>query len=44
MAYHLGGSDVQSDVNGDGQVDILDLTLIAGNFGTVGPTTWAISD
>jgi len=44
VAYHLGGSDVQSDVNGDGQVDILDLTLIAGNFGTVGPTTWAISD
>jgi hypothetical protein len=44
VAYHLDEPDVQSDLNGDGRVDILDLTLIAGNFGTVGPTTWPISD
>ena len=44
VAYHLDEPDVQSDINGDGKVDILDLTLIAGNFGTMGPTTWPISD
>jgi len=27
------------DVNGDGQVDIFDLTTVAGNYGKAGPMT-----
>jgi hypothetical protein len=44
VAYHLGGGDVQADANVDGKVDILDLTMLAGNFGEVGPTTWPIPE
>jgi hypothetical protein len=40
----MGSPDAQADINGDGEVTILDLTLIAGNFGSRGPTTWPISD
>jgi hypothetical protein len=29
-----------ADINGDGKIDILDLTLTAGNFTRCGPTTW----
>jgi hypothetical protein len=28
-------------VNGDGVVNILDLTVAAANFNMVGPTAWA---
>ena len=29
-----------ADVNGDGAVNILDLTMMAANFGRTGPTPW----
>jgi hypothetical protein len=42
VAYHMNGYDAMADLNHDGQVDILDLTLAAGNFGQIGPTIWHI--
>ncbi len=33
--------DLATDINDDGMVDISDLAIAAGNFGKVGPTTWA---
>jgi len=33
--------DSAMDINDDGRVDISDLAIAAGNFGKVGPTTWA---
>lgn len=34
-------ADSAVDINDDGSVDISDLAIAAGNFGKVGPTTWA---
>ncbi|HJW84827.1 MAG TPA: dockerin type I domain-containing protein [Anaerolineae bacterium] len=33
--------DSAFDINDDGNVDISDLSIAAGNFGKVGPTAWA---
>jgi len=40
IAYRFGGSDTSADVNGDGAVNILDLTVAAANFERVGPISW----
>jgi len=34
-------TEATADVNGDGVVNVLDLTVAAANFGRVGPTPWA---
>jgi len=44
VAYHFQDDDAKADLNRDGEVDILDLTLAAGNFGRLGPTIWQIHD
>ena len=33
VASHFGSNDPTADLNGDGEVDILDLTLVGSNFG-----------
>jgi subtilisin family serine protease len=39
VASKMGSSAVEADLNTDGQVDILDLTLVAGNYNQRGPLT-----
>ena len=34
-------ADSAFDINDDGNVDISDLSIAAGNFGKTGPTNWA---
>ena len=29
-----------ADINGDGNIDILDVTLAGANFGEAGPQSW----
>ncbi len=40
MASRFGGTDPFADITGDGQVNILDLTMTAANFGRSGPILW----
>lgn len=41
IASRFGGKDVFADITGDGQVNILDLTVTAANFGQSGPILWS---
>lgn len=43
IAFRFRGADMTADVNGDGVVNILDLTMAAANFGRVGPTPWSMT-
>jgi hypothetical protein len=40
IANSIGTSDSTVDINGDGKVDVFDLTIAAGNFGKEGPLPW----
>ena len=40
IANSIGTSDSTVDINGDGKVDVYDLTIAAGNFGKEGPLPW----
>lgn len=40
MGASFNSADLKSDINSDGQVDILDLTMAAANFLMRGPTPW----
>jgi len=40
IASRFGGTDVLADITGDEQVNILDLTVTAANFGQSGPIPW----
>jgi hypothetical protein len=40
IASHFGGTEAAADLTGDGQVNILDLTVTATNFGQSGPIPW----
>ena len=40
IANSIGTTDPTVDVNGDGKVDVYDLTIAAGNFGKEGPLPW----
>jgi hypothetical protein len=41
IAYRFGSTDVRADLNVDGTVDIIDLSLTGANFGQTGPVRWA---
>jgi len=41
IAYRFGGTDARADLNADGTVDIIDLSLTGANFGQAGPVRWA---
>jgi hypothetical protein len=43
IAFRFLGADTSADVNGDGVVNILDLTMAAANFGRFGPTLWSMT-
>ena len=43
IAFRFLGADMSADVNGDGVVNILDLTMAAANFGRFGPTLWSMT-
>jgi len=43
IAYRFLGTDTTADVNGDGAVNILDLTMAAANFLREGPTPWSMT-
>jgi hypothetical protein len=43
IAFRFLGADMTADVNGDGVVNILDLTMAAANFGRIGPTPWSMT-
>ena len=43
IAYRFLGTDTTADVNGDGAVNILDLTMAAANFLRTGPTPWSMT-
>jgi hypothetical protein len=43
IAFRFLGADMSADVNGDGVVNILDLTMAAANFGRTGPTLWSMT-
>jgi len=40
IANSIGSTDSAVDINGDGKVDVYDLTIAAGNFGKEGPLPW----
>jgi hypothetical protein len=40
IASRFGGTDLLADITGDRQVNILDLTMTAANFGQSGPIPW----
>ena len=40
IANSIGTTDPAVDINGDGKVDVYDLTIAAGNFGKEGPLSW----
>jgi len=40
IANSIGTTDSAVDINGDGKVDVYDLTIAAGNFGKEGPLPW----
>ncbi len=43
IAFRFLGADMSADVNGDGVVNILDLTMAAANFCRTGPTLWSMT-
>jgi hypothetical protein len=43
IAFRFRGADLSADINGDGAVNILDLTMAAANFGRTGPTPWSMT-
>jgi hypothetical protein len=43
IAFRFRGADMTADVNGDGVVNILDLTMAAANFGRTGPLPWSMT-
>ena len=43
IAYRFLKDDMNADVNGDGVVNIFDLTMVAANFGRIGPTLWSMT-
>jgi hypothetical protein len=43
IAFRFLGGDMTADVNSDGVVNILDLTMAAANFGRIGPTPWSMT-
>jgi hypothetical protein len=43
MGANFGSAEATADVNGDGVVNILDLTMAAANFGRIGPTLWSMT-
>jgi hypothetical protein len=43
LAFRFRGEDMTADVNGDGVVNILDLTMAAANFGRTGPLPWSMT-
>ena len=43
IAFRFRGADMTADVNGDGVVNILDLTMAAANFGRSGPLPWSMT-
>jgi len=43
IAFRFLGADTSADVNGDGVVNILDLTMAAANFCRTGPTLWSMT-
>jgi fibronectin type 3 domain-containing protein len=40
IANSIGSTDPTVDINGDGKVDVYDLTIAAGNFGKEEPLPW----
>jgi hypothetical protein len=43
MGSNFGAVEATADVNGDGVVNILDLTMAAANFERAGPTPWSMT-
>jgi hypothetical protein len=43
IAFRFRGEDMTADVNGDGVVNVLDLTMAAANFGRTGPLPWSMT-
>jgi hypothetical protein len=43
MGANFGTTEATADVNGDGVVNILDLTMAAANFERIGPTPWSMT-
>ncbi len=43
MGANFDTTEALADVNGDGVVNILDLTMAAANFGRAGPTLWSMT-
>jgi len=43
LAFRFRGEDMTADVNSDGVVNILDLTMAAANFGRTGPLPWSMT-
>jgi len=43
MGANFGSAEATADVNGDGVVNILDLTMAAANFERIGPTPWSMT-
>jgi len=43
IAFRFRGADMTADVNDDGVVNILDLTMAAANFGRRGPLPWSMT-
>jgi hypothetical protein len=43
IAFRFRGADMTADVNGDGVVNVLDLTMAAANFERTGPTSWSMT-
>jgi hypothetical protein len=43
MGSNFGAAEALADVNGDGVVNILDLTMAAANFERAGPTPWSMT-
>jgi hypothetical protein len=41
LGANFGTTEATADVNDDGAVNILDLTVAAANFGLTGPMPWA---
>jgi hypothetical protein len=43
LGSNFGSAEATADVNGDGVVNILDLTMAAANFGRTGPLPWSMT-
>ena len=44
FSYEVEAGDIPGDTNGDGAVDVSDLGILSGNYGTVGTADWEDGD